>query len=232
MLSGSPIRHANCPYGLVRPCRQCGRIKFVPIKVNTARKDETTYHGRASAAQPPVIDSKRAYRVIGLRRQHGRMKIETVKLKIKCLNDERGNNGERTYLGCTGTTQPPVNDPDRQYGVHRTRRQHGRIKIASINISQMEEVKMTYHGRTQVAQPRGNAPEHCHRVRRPKRRCGRIKFEPKNVSRTQNGRNTYLGCVHAIWATWRPKKSIKRLDKLTFESRIPGEAWRDVEDHG
>ena len=123
MSSGSPIRHANRPYGLVRPCCQHRIIKFIPIKVNTAQKDETTYRRRTSAAQPPVIDSKCAYRVIGLRRQRGRMKIETVKLKIERLNDERGKNGKRTYLGCTGTAQPPINDPDRRYGVHRTRDQ-------------------------------------------------------------------------------------------------------------
>ena len=91
MSSGSPILHANHPYGLVRPRRQCGRIKFIPIKVNTARKDETTYRGRASAAQPPVIDSKRAHRVIGPIRQRARIKTEPT-------NINRTRISGRTYL--------------------------------------------------------------------------------------------------------------------------------------
>ena len=65
--SGPPIHPTECPNGLVTRRRRRGRIKFIPIKVNTAQKDETTYCGRTSAAQPPVIDLKRAYRVIGLR---------------------------------------------------------------------------------------------------------------------------------------------------------------------
>ena len=42
---------------------------------------------------------------------------------------------------------------------------------------------------------------------------------------------TLDGCGNAIRSTWRPKKNIIRLNKLTFEYRMQGESWREVEDH-
>ena len=98
-----------------------------------------------------------------------------------------------------------------------------RLKIKSINISQMEEVEMTYHRCTQVAQPRGNTPERCHRVHRPKRQRGHIKSAPINVSRMETSQNAYLQHVNALPPNRWPKKDKRRLDELTFKSRMPGE---------
>ena len=43
---------------------------------------------------------------------------------------------------------------------------------------------------------------------------------------------TYLRHINTIWLKWKPKKLKGRLDKLTVESRMLGELWCDVEDHG
>ena len=139
MSSGSPIRHANRLYGLVRPHCQCRRIKFTPIKVNTVRKDKTTYRGRASTAQPPVIDLKCAYRVIGLRCRRGRIKIEAIKVN-------QAQEVETTHQVRASIAQPCGNAPNRQYGVHRTHRHRGRIKIKSTNVSRMRMDGSTYLG--------------------------------------------------------------------------------------
>ena len=59
-----------------------------------------------------------------------------------------------------------------------------------------------------------------------------MKSRPGNVSQMRNGGNAYLQCVIAIQSIQRPEKLKEKLDELTLESRIPGETWRDVEDHG
>ena len=70
-----------------------------------------------------------------------------------------------------------------------------------------------------------------YRVHRPRRWHGRIKFTPRNISWMQMNGNAYLGCVIVIQPTWRPKKDVRRLDGLTFKSRMPGELWHDVDDY-
>ena len=177
------------------------------------------------SSRPPIRHPNRPYGDVRCRRRRGR-------IKTRPINVSQTLEVEKTYLKRTRAAQPCGNDPIRAYGVIGPRRRRGRIKIESINVSQTEEVEMTYHGRTQAAQPRRNAPERCHRVHRPKRRRGRIKFEPRNVSRTQEIEETRLGRVNAIRSIRKPKKHTRRLDGLTFEYRMPGEPWRDVEDHG
>ena len=86
---------------------------------------------------------------------------------------------------------------------------------------------MTYRKRARVAQPPANASQRHQEVYRPIRCCGRIKTEPRNVSRTRNAGRTYLGRVNAIQSIWKPKKDVRRLDRLTMESRMPGEPWRE-----
>ena len=108
----------------------------------------------------------------------------------------------------------------------------GRLKIERISINQAQEDTMTYHGRTQIMQPLGNPPKRRYGVIGLIRRCGRIKFEPTNVSRALEVKNTYLPRVNVILLIWRPGKQIRRVSKLTFESRMPGECWRDDGDHG
>ena len=237
--SGPPIHPAEHPNGLITRRRRRRRIKFVPIKVNTARKDETTYHGHTSAAQPPVIDSKRAYRVIGLRRRRSRMKIEPARLKIEHLNDKKQQNGEITYLGRMEIAQPPANDAkhlNKAVGpgprCDRMKIEPVKVKIKRINVNQTLKVEKTYLGRTNAMQPPANIPKCLRRVHTPCRRRQRIKSRSTNVSRTGNGGSAYLKCVLAIWSIRRPKKDKRRLDGLTFESRMPGEPWREVEDHG
>ena len=127
---------------------------------------------------------------------------------------------------------PPIQSERRPYGLVRRRRRRGRLKIERINISQTKEVETTHLERARATQPPGNAPNRAYGIVRPRRRRGRIKIEPTNVSRTRNGGNAYLRRDNALRSTWRPKKQTRRVNTLTFESRMPGEPWRDDEDYG
>ena len=131
--SRPPTKQKEHPYRLIRQRRGCGRIKFIPAKVSQMRKVEMTYLGCANSAQPHRNESKCSYRVIGPSCRRNRIEIEPAKLKIKRLNDKRGQNGERTYLGRMHIAQPPKSLSKRLYrviGLVRWRRRHGRIKIA------------------------------------------------------------------------------------------------------
>ena len=99
----------------------------------------------------------------------------------------------------------------------------GRLEIEYISVNQPGEDKITYHGRARLAHPPLINSKHSYMVVGPRRRCQRIKFEFTNVSQTETSRNAYLGRVNAIQSIRRPKKSIIRLNKLTFRSRIPVE---------
>ena len=100
-----------------------------------------------------------------------------------------------------------------------------KVKIKCINVNQMLKVEKTYLGRA-------NVPKCLCRVHTPRRHRRRIKFVPTNVSQTDEIEKTYLGRAHMIQFIRRPKKGTRRLDKLTVESRMPGEPWHYVEDHG
>ena len=91
---------------------------------------------------------------------------------------------------------------------------------------------MAYHRCAQAMQPCGNPSKGCWEVHRTRCRCGHIKFTPRNISQTQMNRNAYLGHIIMIWPTWRPKKDVRRLDGLTFESRMLGELWHNVDGYG
>ena len=95
-----------------------------------------------------------------------------------------------------------------------------------------QDDKTAYLGCAQLVQPLINAPKHYWEVHRPRRRHGHMKIGPTNVNQTQMNGSTYLGRINAIQSTWRPKKGIKRFNKLTFKCRKLGEPWHDVEDHG
>ena len=230
--SWPPIRHPNCPNGLARCQRRCRRLKVKAKNISQAQNGQTTYRMHASTAQLRRNPLRHCWEVHGPKRQHDRTKIEPTKVKIECLNDKMPQEDERTYHGCARAAQPCVNAPRHRYGVHRPRRQCGHIKTVPENVNPAQEVEKTYWVRASVAQPCGNALKHCWEVHRPKRRCGRIKIASRNVNRTRNGRRTYLGRVNAIQSTWRPKKGIKRFNKLTFGFRMLGEYWRKVEDYG
>ena len=148
-------------------------------------KVEMAYLESAYITQPPLIDFKHAYRVIGLRHQCNPIKIKSVKLEIECISVNPTQEGEMTYHRCARAVQPLV-----------------------------------------------NPSKGCLKGHRPRRRRRRIKIKPINVSRMREDRNVHLRCINMIQSTRRPKKLKGRLDKLTIESRMLGELWHDVEDHG
>jgi len=128
------------------------------------------------------------------------------------------------------SSRPPIHLESRPYGHVRRRRRRGRLKIERINVSQVQQRETTYLERPCTTQPPRDGPNRAYGVYRPRRRRGRIKIVPINVSRTLE--NTYLGRDIALRSIWRPKKSVRRLDKFTFKYRMPGERWRDDGDHG
>ena len=129
------------------------------------------------------------------------------------------------------SSSPPVQFANRLYGLVRHRWRRRRLKIERINISQMKEVEMTHLGCAHTTQPPGNSSNNAYGIVRPRHRCSDIKIAPRNVSQTRAVEKTHLGCVNAIRSLWRPKKQIRRVNKLTFECRMPGECQRDDEDH-
>ena len=146
---------------------------------------------------------------------------------------------ETTYLEYAQGMQPHRNVSKCSCGVHRTRCRCDQTKIKSkklkierISVNQAGEDKTTYHRHTQTMQPHGYHSKRCQEAYRPSRQCSRIKTEPTNVSRTCEDGNTYHKCIIAIRSIQRPKKGIKRLEELTFEYRMPGEPWRNIDDHG
>ena len=96
--------------------------------------------------QPRRNPSIHAYGINRPRCHHGCIKIGSVKVRIECLNDKRGQNGERTYLECMGIAQPCANIPKCLHRVHRPKHHHGRIKFVPINISQMWKIRNAYLG--------------------------------------------------------------------------------------
>ena len=133
--SRPPIRLTEHPYGLVRCSRQHGRIKIEAIKVSQTQEHEMTHLGCACATQTCENPSKGCLKGHRLRRQHSRIKIAPVMVKIECLNDKTAREDGKTHLERIRTMQPPANDSKRLYGVVGPRRQRGHIKIAPTNIS-------------------------------------------------------------------------------------------------
>ena len=78
MSSWPPTNHAERPYGHVRWQRRHVRLKVKTIKVSQTPEVETAYLERVCATQPHGNASRRAYRVIGPRRQRGMLKIERI----------------------------------------------------------------------------------------------------------------------------------------------------------
>ena len=121
---------------------------------------------------------------------------------------------------------PPTYSIERPDGLVRRCRRHGRLKFESRNISQMPKDESAYLERISAAQPHGNVLKHACRVVGPRRQRGRIKIESIKVNPAQKDETTHLGCVNAIQPVWRPGERIIRVNKPTFESRMPGEHWR------
>ena len=69
-------------YRVIGPRRGRDRMKIEPVNVKIERindkrpkEDETAYLERARVTQPPANASRHAYRVVGLRRRRGRIKL-------------------------------------------------------------------------------------------------------------------------------------------------------------
>ena len=146
---------------------------------------------------------------------------------------------EMTYQEHARAAQPPANAPKRPYRDIKHRWRCSRMKIRSVNVEIecvsakiAQEGEKTYLGHAHTVQPPGYHSKSCWEVHRPRHQRGRIKFRPANISRTQEIRNAYLGCVNAMQTMWRPRKQIGTISKLTIKSRMLGEPWHDVEDHG
>ena len=191
------------------------------------------------ATQPPANASKQLHRVYRTCCQCGRIKIAPARLKIEHLNDKKQQNGEITYLGRMEIAQPPANDVkhlNKAVGpgprCNWMKIEPVKVKIKPINVNQTLKVEKTYLGCANATQPPANVPKCPRRVHTPCRHCRQIKFVPTNVSQTDEIEKTYLGRAHAIWSVQRPKKGTRRLDKLTIESRMPGQLWCDVGDYG
>ena len=181
---------------------------------------------------PPIQHAERPYGLTRRRQPRGRLKIETI-------NISQTQKVEKTYLQRARAAQPRRNISKRLYRVNGPRWQCGRTKIEPtkleierLNDKIVPEDETTHLGRAHTTQPPGHSSKRLHRVHRPRRRRGRIKFIPINVNGTETSGNTYLGRGNAIQPIWRPGKQIRRVSKLTIECRMPGEPWRDVEDHG
>ena len=130
---------------------------------------------------------------------------------------------------------PPIQPERRPYGHVRRRQRRGRLKIERINedqVSKAQRVETTHLTHAHATQPPGNTPNRAYGIYRPRRQRGRIKIAPTNVSRTQKVENTYLGRDIVLRSIRRPKKNVRRLDKFTFQCRMPGERRRDDGDYG
>ena len=101
-----PIHHAECPYGPARHRCRHGRIKFTATKVSQMHKVETAYLECMRGTQPRGNPLKQTYGVIGPKRQRGRIKIESRKLKIEHINNKKAQDGETTHWIHACTMQP------------------------------------------------------------------------------------------------------------------------------
>ena len=107
-------------YGVIGPKCQCDRMKIEPARLKIEclndkmqQNGEITYLGHTEIVQPPTNDAKHLNKAVGPRPQRDWMKIEPVKVKIKCINVNQTLEVEKTYLGRANTTQPPANAPKR-----------------------------------------------------------------------------------------------------------------------
>ena len=199
------------------------------------QKVEMTYLECAWADQQLRYPSRHAYGVIGPRRRCGHIKTEP-------RNVSRMQNGGRTYLGhiiVIRSLWRPIK------GIRRAKEltfkssmpgehwcKDRRLEIKCISVNQVGEGKTTYCGHARITQPPGNISKWLHRVYKPSCQCGHIKTAPTNVNQMERNRNTYLEHVNALQLIWRPGKQIRRVSKLTTESRMMGEPWHDINDYG
>ena len=184
------------------------------------------------SSRTPIQPERRSNGLVRWRRRRGRLKIERI-------NVNKAEERETAYLEPMYAAQPPRTDLKRCWEVHRHRRQRGHIRIGPVNVKierlndkTAREDGKTHLERIRTTQPPRNAPKRRYGVIGLIRWRGCIKIRSINVNRAQVSGNTYLGRANVLQLTWRPKKNKRRLDGLTFEFRMPGEPWRNVEDYG
>ena len=151
-----PGNPSQCLNGAIGPCHRHDQIKIesVNIKIERindkkAQDNETAYLEHASAVQPPQNDPKCSYRVIGLGRWRQRrdwINIESVKPKIKRINNKTVREDRKTHLERIRTAQPPGNPPKRRYGVIGLIRRRGCIKSIPTIVSRTREGRNAYLG--------------------------------------------------------------------------------------
>ena len=122
MSSRPPIHCTERPYRVVIRRWRCGRIKSIPTKVNQMPKVEITYPEHKCIMQPPVNDSKRSYRVIGLIHRHSQVKIEPTRPKIEHINDKNVQEVGTIHQIHTSIAWPLGNARKCRYGVVGLRR--------------------------------------------------------------------------------------------------------------
>ena len=104
-------------------------------------------------AQPPLIDFKHAYRVIGLRHRCDPIKIRSVKFEIEHISVNPTQEGETTYHGHARAAQPLINPSKGCLKTYRPRCRCGRIKPEPVKVSQTPEDRKTYWICASIAQP-------------------------------------------------------------------------------
>ena len=226
---------AYSPYGHVRRCRRRGRIKFEAANVSIAQERKIAYWIRARAAQPPANALKCRREVYRPRRHRGCIKFELTNVKQMRIS---GN----AYLTCVNAIQLTKKPKKHIRGSDKVTvecwmpgepwREDGRLEIERISINQAGEDEITYRGRARLAQPPLNDSKHPYMVIGPRRRRGRIKSRPRNINQTEKVENAYPRRANVLPSIWRPGKQSKTISNLTFEFRMLGEYWCDVEDHG
>ena len=179
------------------------------------------------SSEPPIQHTDHPNRLIRWCRRHG-------KLKVEAINVSQAEKVEKTHLKRMHLAQPCGNPSTCAYGVIGPRHRRDRIKIGSVKVrigrlndKIAQEGETTHLGPMHITQPLIRHPNHPYGLVTRCRQHGHIKIKPRNISQTRNGANAYLGRINAMQSMWKPKKHVRRLYKLTMESRMPGEPWRN-----
>ena len=158
--------------------------------------------------------------------------------EIERISVNQAGEDEVTYRGCAWLVQPPQTNCKHFHQVIGPSRRPDRIKIKPVKLriehisdKTAEKDEMTCRICANVVQPPANISKRHLDVYRPIRWCGQVKSQPRNVKRMERSGRTYLKRVNTLQSIWRPKKDKRRLEGLTFKSRMLGEPWRDVGDH-
>ena len=160
---------------------------------------------------PPIYLADRPFGPVRHRRRRGRLKIESMKVKM-------AQEDKTAYLERARLAQPPGNHPNRRYGVVGPWRRRVPIKIAPIklkierfNDKKQQKVKTTYLGRAQATQPRGYPSKRSYGDAKRRQRRGRLKIELIKVNKAQKDGNTYRICA----STTQPRQTdSKRLQRV------------------